>query len=235
MNVIAVAIWLGAAARLNSMLGRLTRSNVSRKNTVRDGYDAVSYAYRGDTEDEGCVEYHQWLDELIPLLSPGARVLELGCGCGIPVAKRLSSAYQVTGVDISPVQIRRARELVPQGRFLLADMADLEFPLAHFGAIVSFYALIHVPLEEQPELFRKMGRWLTPGGYLMVTVGDTEWTGTETDWLGVQGATMYWSHADAATYQSWLHETGFSIHWTRFIPEGNGGHTLILAQKDSQL
>lgn len=204
---------------------------MNSKNIVRDGYDAVSYAYRGDTEDEDCAQYHQWLAELIPLLSPGVRVLELGCGCGIPVAKRLSTAYHVTGVDVSPVQIRRAQELVPEGHFLLADMTTLEFPHAHFGAIVSFYAIIHVPLEEQPELFHKMRQWLAPGGYLMMTVGNTEWTGTEASWLGVQGATMYWSHADAATYESWLHENGFSIHWIRFIPEGDGGHMLMLAQR----
>jgi SAM-dependent methyltransferase len=212
---------------------------MSTKGIVRDGYDAVSYAYRGDAEDEDCAEYHRWLNELIPLLVPGTRVLELGCGCGIPVAKRLSSAYDVTGVDISPVQIRRARELVPEGHFLLADMTTVEFPPAHFGAILSFYgailsfyAIIHVPLEEQPELFLNMRRWLTPDGYLMVTVGHREWTGTEADWLGVQGATMYWSHTDAATYESWLHESGFSIQWARFIPEGNSGHTLILAQRE---
>jgi len=41
---------------------------------------------------------------------------------------------------------------------------------------------------------------------------------------------MYWSHADAATYEAWLAENGFAIHWARFIPEGDGGHRLILAQ-----
>ncbi|MDJ0757036.1 MAG: methyltransferase domain-containing protein [Ardenticatenaceae bacterium] len=202
------------------------------KEIVKKGYDAVSYAYRADTEGEDSQKYHQWLDELVPLLSPGIRVLELGCGCGIPVARRLSDAFQVTGVDLSPVQIRRARQLVPGAHFLVADMTNLEFPTAHFDAVVSFYAIIHLPLEEQPELFRKMGRWLTPGGYLMITVGHTAWTGTEKEWLGVQGATMVWSHADDKTYERWLQESGFTIHWTRFIPEGDGGHVLILAQRE---
>ena len=204
---------------------------MSSKDIVRNGYDAVSYAYRGDVEDGGCAQYHQWLDELIPLLTPGTRMLDLGCGCGIPVARRLAATYPVTGVDISPVQIGRARQLVPQGHFLCADIVDVAFPPAHFGAIVSFYAIIHVPLKEQPGLFQKMKRWLVPGGYLMMTVGSTEWTGTEDNWLGVPDATMYWSHTDATTYESWLVENNFTICWTRFIPEGDGGHTLILARK----
>jgi hypothetical protein len=40
---------------------------------------------------------------------------------------------------------------------------------------------------------------------------------------------MHWSHADRATYLAWLKETGFKVLWTRFIPEGTGGHTLVLA------
>jgi len=41
---------------------------------------------------------------------------------------------------------------------------------------------------------------------------------------------MYWSHADRATYLALLKETGFEVLWTRFIPEGTGGHTLVLAR-----
>ena len=203
--------------------------NDPHKATVRDGYDTISYAYRGDIENEDCVLYHRWLDELLPLLTPGTPVLDLGCGCGIPVAKRLARTHQVTGVDISPVQIQRARRLVPDARFLCADMTALTFPPDYFEVIVSFYAIIHIPLDEQPRLFEAIKRWLRPGGYLMVIVGHTQWTGIEQDWLGVPGGTMYWSQADAATYKAWLRENGFTIGWTRFVPEDNSGHTLILA------
>ena len=86
------------------------------KDIVSTGYDVVSYTYRGDIEDADCAAYHQWLDELMPWLSAGTPVLDLGCGCGIPVAKRLAVRHRVTGVDISPVQIQRARQLVPQAQ-----------------------------------------------------------------------------------------------------------------------
>lgn len=67
----------------------------------------------------------------------------------------------------------------------------------------------------------------------MATVGSTAWTGSEDHWLNVAGTTMYWSHADAPTYLVWLTESGFIVHWTRFIPEGGGGHTLVLAQSSA--
>lgn len=45
---------------------------------------------------------------------------------------------------------------------------------------------------------------------------------------------MYWSHADQGTYENWLTELGFRIDEVVFIPEGRGGHSAILAQKDAK-
>lgn len=195
------------------------------KDLVRRSYDQISYAYRGDTisRDRG---YFRWLEELIPLLRPGDAVLDLGCGCGVPVAQELAPLFAVTGVDISPVQIERARRLAPQATFVCADMAAVQFPAQTFAAVVSFYALIHLPLEEHRPLLARCFDWLQPGGALMAIVGHSAWTGAEDDW---HGAPMVWSHADEGTYLRWLDEIGFAVQWTRFIPEGNGGHTLVLA------
>lgn len=198
------------------------------KEMVRKGYDVVSYAYRADDAEDGA--YGEWLDELFPHLRPGAMVLDLGCGCGIPVARRLvSHGFGVVGVDLSPVQIERARRLVPEADFRWADMTELDFPTESFDAIVSFYAVVHVPVAEQPALFLSMHRWLKPEGWLLATVGSQPWTGTEENWLGA-GGTMYWSHEGTETYLRWLREAGFKVEWQRFIPEGEGGHTLVFCR-----
>lgn len=204
-----------------------------QKEIVRSGYNAVSYAYRGDLEDQDSAPYHEWLDELEPLLPAGARVLDLGCGCGIPVSRRLAAVHAVTGVDISPVQIERARRLVPGAEFICADMGEISFPAERFAAIVSFYAIIHLPLDEQPALFENLYRWLRPDGTLMATVGSRPWSGEAENWRGA-GARMAWSHAGTETYLEWLAAAGFETLWTRFIPEGDGGHTLLLARRPSR-
>ena len=203
----------------------------SPKEIVRTGYDKVSRVYRGDTLDpEDRFSYGRCLDLLTPHLSPGSRVLDLGCGCGVPVAQELSQEHRVTGVDISPVQIERARRLVPRAEFICADMAEIGFRAEEFDAIVCFYAVIHLPLGEQPALFANMKAWLKPQGWLLCTVGHTAWTGTEENWLGVPGATMFWSHADKGTYETWFTDLGFSIETGLFIPEGDGGHAALLAK-----
>lgn len=201
------------------------------KEIVATGYDKVSFAYQEDNCDASNSPYVQWLGELTTRLKKGSRVLDLGCGCGIPVACLLIEHFVVTGVDISPVQIERARQLGLKAEFICADMVTLEFEEACFEAITCLYSIIHLPLVEQPELIGKMYKWLTYGGYLLVIVGYSAWTGLEKDWLGVEGGLMYWSHADIGTYRAWFEEAGFSIVSEQFIPEGEGGHCLLLVQK----
>jgi len=165
---------------------------------------------------------------LTPLLQPDDPILDLGCGCGIPVAQELAHTFRVTGVDISEVQIARTQSLVPDATFLCEDITSVSFPPHTFAGIVSFFTIIHIPLQEQHPIFEKIIKWLMPGGYLMVTVGHKAWTGYEDDW---HGAPMYWSHADEGTYMSWLQEIGFALQPWLFIPEGDSGHVLLLAQR----
>ena len=92
--------------------------------------------------------------------------------------------------------------------------------------MVSFYALIHVPLADQQALFPRVRKWIRPGGYFLAIVGAGRWTGTE-QYLG---ADMFWDHADTATYLRWLSEARLTPIWDRYVPEGDSGHSLILAQ-----
>ena len=196
---------------------------------VRSGYNAISHHYRGD--DDAVPEYDRWVTDLQERIPSRGHVLDVGCGCGIPVARSLTAAgYRVTGVDISDVQIERARLLVPDAAFIRADATELDFPPGTFDAVVSLYALIHMPLDRQPRLLRDIARWLLPGGWLLAVTGQDAWTGTEDNWLGGP-ATMWWSHADAATYRTWLTQAGLEVTSQQFVPEGSGGHAQFWARR----
>jgi len=198
---------------------------------VRSGYNALSRYYRGD--DDPAHEYDGWLADLQDRVPAAGRVLDIGCGCGVPVARRLSAAgYGVTGVDISDVQIERARQLVPAASFIRADATELDFPTGSFDAVICLYALIHMPLDRQPPLLRLISRWLRPGGWFLITTGQDAWTGTEDNWLGGPAA-MWWSHADADTYRSWISRAGMEIISQQFVPEGDGGHALFWARRSA--
>lgn len=199
------------------------------KDVVRRGYDAVSARF--DEWSGGEAKYSSWLAQLGDRIPAGGAVLDLGCGSGQPVACELSAAgRRVTGVDISAVQIRRARQLVPGAEFLLADISSIEFGPESFDGVVAFFALIHVPLEEQLPLLRRIAGWLRPGGLFVATTGYWAWTGYEENWLG-GGAPMWWSHADVATYRDWIGQAGLAVEREEFVAEGEGGHALFWASR----
>jgi cyclopropane fatty-acyl-phospholipid synthase-like methyltransferase len=199
---------------------------------VRAGYDRCA----ADYEQARSVESQAGLELLLARLTPGSRVLDLGCGSGVPVARLLARHHSVTGVDFSPEQVRRARANVPSALMLEADIGTVELADGVFDAVVSFYAIFHLPREEHAGLFRRIHGWLAPGGYLLATVGTvSEPAYTEEGFFGV---TMYWSNWGREDYESIAREVGFELLATHTLGHGYGdgprpaeSHPLLLARK----
>jgi methylase of polypeptide subunit release factors len=73
--------------------------------------------------------------ELLNQLPSAARVLDIGCGTGIPTARQLVAAgCEVTGLDISPVMLDLARRNVPEATYLHRDAVDIDSSLGRFDA-----------------------------------------------------------------------------------------------------
>jgi SAM-dependent methyltransferase len=121
-------------------------------------------------EDPG--RYRHWVAELAGLLPARARVVDLGCGAGVPGTLALTErGLDVLGVDFSAVQLARAVRLVPAARFVRADMAEFQLRPASVDAVTAFYSLIHLPLADQRALLPRIRAWLRPGGHLLAVVG----------------------------------------------------------------
>ncbi len=199
---------------------------------VREGYDRASLAYRGDDDDPRRSGHAHWLGRFTPRLSPGARVLDLGCGNGIPCARALAGRFDVTGLDLSPVQVERARALVPGARFVCADMTEAVFEPGSFDAVVAFFSIINVPVSRQPALIARIASWLTPGGWVLATVGRRAQTGVECDFRGVRGVTMFWSYADVEDYRAWFAAAGLAIVEEGVQPkDGDPGFAVLIARR----
>src|SRR5580658_2924023 len=77
-----------------------------------------------------------WHERFIAALPSVARVLDLGCGSGSPVAKYMAEhGLHVTGVDASPTLISLCRERVPDHEWLLADMRSLRLARQFDGVL----------------------------------------------------------------------------------------------------
>jgi ubiquinone/menaquinone biosynthesis C-methylase UbiE len=182
------------------------------KRLVAEGYDLIADTHADWATRTRVGERERYAAVLLESLPVGARVLELGCGTGVPTTAALAARFRVTGVDISARHVELARHRVPGAEFLHADMTELEFPDRSFDAVAAFYSIIHVPRREQAGLLRSIARWLKPGGLLVATMGalgDPDDSGSvETDWLG---APMYWSTFDAETNRALVSTAGLEI------------------------
>lgn len=209
------------------------------KEIVRSGWNDRSLTYRppgagGDGTGHLDRAYRSWLRPLLNEVPEGGRVLDLGCGCGVPASHILAQRFRVVGVDISDVQVARARKLVPRATFRRADMTAVRFPVRSFDAVVSLYAMIHVPLKEQRPLLGRVYRWLRPGGLFLAMLGSGRWKAVERGWLG-SDTPMFWDHADADTYQQWLEELGYLLEERKHVPEpGSGGHELFRMRRPAR-
>ena len=151
---------------------------------MADGYDAIGETFASWREEIVGDPRHEWEDELVAHLEPGARVLELGCGGGTPETRRLAERFALTGVDISPRQVERARAAIPGAEFVCADFTRLELPAGSFDAVCSFYVLNHVPRELLAPLLASIHRWLVPGGWFLSAFGASDLPGWTGEWLG---------------------------------------------------
>jgi ubiquinone/menaquinone biosynthesis C-methylase UbiE len=197
---------------------------------VKEGYNAIADRYLAErTRDSADV----WLlNEFIERLAPGAKVLDAGCGAGVPISQLLSERFDVIGVDFSGAQIELAKKNVPSAKFLCQDMTSLDFPDETFDGITSYYAIIHIPRQEHQPLLRNFQRMLKPGGLALLCLGAEHLVDDiDEDYLGTR---MYWSHYDKDTYLHMLVEAGFQIVWSKIVADKScegASHLFVLAQK----
>jgi len=200
------------------------------KKTVKEGYNTIANRYLSErTRDSEDVRL---LSEFMDRLPANAKVLDAGCGAGVPISQMLSERFQVTGVDFSEAQVALAKKNVPNAVFLCEDMTKLAFPAASFDGITSYYAIIHIPREEHEPLLQNFHRMLKPGGLALLCLGAEHLIDdVDENYLGTR---MYWSHYDTDTYLRILKECGFSIIWSRYVGDATcegAGHLFTLVQK----
>ncbi len=94
-------------------------------------YKEAQYAEFG-WKDASALPCHGYVTPLLlalcPPLSPGTRVLDIGCGNGLIAGEFVKRGCQVVGIDLSPLGIEIARQTYPAARFELlgADSDVLE-------------------------------------------------------------------------------------------------------------
>jgi SAM-dependent methyltransferase len=142
-----------------------------------EAFDAIGDRYdEAFPHKEGQVSAGEWL---IGALPTGSRVLDLGCGNGLPTARQMADAgLEVVGVDLSGGMVELARENVPGATFHQLDIADLRpggpADLGRFDAVAAFFALVMLPRAEIPLALRTVHSLLVPGGLFIMSMVEAD-------------------------------------------------------------
>ena len=193
---------------------------------VERGYDKIAEKYHLARDR---FSHEKELKEFIKFIPKNGKILDAGCGAGIPVAKTLSdSGFKVVGIDISEKMLELAKKHVPHATFIKMDMANVEFKNESFDGITAFYSLIHVPKEKHEKIFMDFYSILKKGGIALLCLGPEEWEATE----GYMGTRMFWSQHSPEKSLDMIKKAGFEVIWDKTITRGGETHYWILARKE---
>lgn len=121
---------------------------------------------------EGATAFYPFTAEQLPM-SPGCRVLDLGCGTGLELEAyfALNPMASVTGIDLSEAMLARLKANLPRYDLTLVHGSYFDVPLGEgcFDAAVSVESLHHFTAERKLGLYRRLFAALKPGGRFILT------------------------------------------------------------------
>ncbi|MHA6345174.1 class I SAM-dependent DNA methyltransferase [Roseivivax sp. CAU 1761] len=134
-----------------------------------EGYDAALDEWQYRAPEEAAAR-------LAARLSPGAKVLDAGCGTGrFGAALARQAEVTLTGLDLSAASLEQARARGVYASLARHDLQDLPLPVAEasLDAAASIGVLTYI--EEAAPLLADIGRAIRPGGWLIFTQRSDLW------------------------------------------------------------
>lgn len=179
-------------------------------------------AARGTQLAEGA-----WLERFAALLAPGAHVLDVGCGSGVPIAHYLREhGLHVTGVDASPEMVAMFRENLPGATAHVADMRSLHLG-QRFSGLLVWDSMFHLGRADQRAMFPILREHAKTGAALMFTSGPSAGES-----IGIlEGEPLFHASLDPHDYRTLLDQHGFDVVSHVAQDPDCGGHTVWLAQQ----
>jgi SAM-dependent methyltransferase len=160
-----------AAERLAELRGVLDDPALGAAEPTPEHDAASGYAIWSDSYDEPGNPVIAIEEAVIGELlagRPAGAALDAACGTGRHASRLVELGHTVSGFDLTPEMLERARANVPDASFEVADLRRLPFADASFQTVVCGLALAHLP--ELEVAIAELSRVLSPGGQLIISV-----------------------------------------------------------------
>ena len=157
-------------------------------------------------------------------LTPETKVLDLCCGSGQATSVLVEYSQNVTGLDASPLSLKRAQRNVPQAKYVEAFAENMPFADNSFDLVHTSVALHEMNPEQLQQILNEVYRVLKPGG--IFTLVDFHSPTNPIFWPGV--AMFLWLFETETAWQlletdlvQLLSQIGFNVNLPKLYAGGS--------------
>lgn len=166
-------------------------------------------------------------EELLKRLKPNSRILDVGCGTGLPVARLLCDhGHQVKGFDLSNRLIQLARKNIPLANFYVGDMLSFQ-PQGVFDAVVAWDSVFHIEPSKHAKVYLNFANWLGPEGWLLTSIGGEACEFT----APMFGHDFYFGGLAPEEARKLIEKQAINIVYWKIDDPSSRGHIAVLGQK----
>ncbi len=132
-----------------------------------NGYEAIADSFISTRNRSiGASVVAEWSHDL----PPGAEILDLGCGAGVPISQILiDRGFSLHGIDASPSLLAAFRSRFPDVPVECASVERSAFFGKTFNAVVAWGLFFLLDEATQLRLIAKISKALRPNGRLLFT------------------------------------------------------------------
>lgn len=132
-------------------------------------YNTIAHNYAQTFDSVDSEEDLRFPNAFAMYLTPGSRVLDLGCGTGYTVNLLNKKGMHATGIDLSEAMIVIAKAQYPDAMFTVADMRTYR-PTQPVDAVWAGYSLFHFEQDSLEQTLQVIHSYLAPDGILGLVV-----------------------------------------------------------------
>lgn len=157
-------------------------------------------------------------------INSDAKVLDLCCGAGQATQELVKHFSHVTGLDASPIAIKRAKQRVPQAEYVDAFAEKMPFSDRSFDLVITSTAMHEMEPEQLQQIIQEVHRILTLEGQFIII--DFHRPTNPLFWLPI--ATFLWLFETETAWQllktdlqQLLSKTGFKVESCQLYAGGS--------------